>query len=202
MMLYGASFGSEDDEEGEEEEEAEEETDVVQQESSPEAVAELKRLATAEKTQSRRGIAGASRFCRECQQPVGGKAYCCGDNKDNVMHGECYAKYMLRESKNEEEARQQGEKALKRASRAKYGIGWKVENIPRNIGPAKKLDCCVLPQGMCCLVLNDETDSLDVASTFDAAASVNLEYLSIALQVRQKEGREPFFSLDPVDPTA
>merc|ERR1719226_455996 len=72
--------------------------------------------------------------------------------------------------------------------------------IPRNLGPAKKLGCRVLPQGMCCVMMQEESASLDVATTFDAAASVNLEYLSIALQVRRSEAREPFFSLDPVNP--
>merc|ERR1719191_914736 len=49
-------------------------------------------------------------------------------------------------------------------------------------------------------MMEHESNSLDVATTFDAAASVNLEYLSIALQVRRSEAREPFFSLDPVNP--
>merc|ERR1719183_1392151 len=54
---------------------------------------------------------------------------------------------------------------------------------------------------MVCLVLQEQGNdrSVRVASTLDPAAAVNLEYLSIALQVRIRSGREPRFSLDPVD---
>ncbi|CAK0847784.1 unnamed protein product [Prorocentrum cordatum] len=38
----------------------------------------------------------------------------------------------------------------------------------------------------------------EVAPTVEPAAAVNLEYLSTALRVRREDGREPFFSLDPV----
>ena len=39
-----------------------------------------------------------------------------------------------------------------------------------------------------------------VAPTLEPAASVNLEYLLLALKVRKTARREPLFSLDPVDP--
>merc|ERR1719259_1132164 len=51
---------------------------------------------------------------------------------------------------------------------------------------------------MCCLVAGED-QSVEVAATLEPAAAVNLEYLSLALQVRRSEGREPLFSLDPVD---
>merc|ERR1719473_2451687 len=51
---------------------------------------------------------------------------------------------------------------------------------------------------MCCLVWSKKDKSVRVAATLEPAASINLEYLSIALQVRLREGREPVFSLDPV----
>lgn len=51
---------------------------------------------------------------------------------------------------------------------------------------------------MICLVLDEEKRSISLGSTLDPASAVNLEYLSIALQVRRKEGHEPIFSLDPV----
>jgi len=56
-------------------------------------------------------------------------------------------------------------------------------------------------EGMCCLVLEEGSRAVRLAPTAEPAAAVNLEYLALALQVRLQEGREPFFSLDPVDPT-
>jgi len=54
-------------------------------------------------------------------------------------------------------------------------------------------------QGMCCLVLDEGARSISVAATVEPAAAVNLEYLSVALEVRRRDKREPLFSLDPVD---
>jgi len=141
-------------------------------------------------------------LCRQCKLPVGECAYQCGEGKGGIMHGECAAQHVLLETKKEEEARRSGEKDLKLMRRSKYDIGWKVESIPRNARAAKKLECRPLPQGMCSLVLHQDTDAVSVAPTLESAAAVNLEYLAIALQVRIKDGREPWFSLDPVDPTS
>merc|ERR1719174_520282 len=55
---------------------------------------------------------------------------------------------------------------------------------------------------MTCLVLNEDSRSVHLAATVEPSAAVNLEYLSIALQIRRKEEREPLFSLDPVNPTS
>merc|ERR1719440_2296314 len=54
---------------------------------------------------------------------------------------------------------------------------------------------------MICLVLEEgETGRrARIAATLDPAAAINLEYLSVALQVRLREGHEPRFSLDPID---
>jgi len=52
---------------------------------------------------------------------------------------------------------------------------------------------------MCCLVTEKDGSCVRVAPTLEPAAAVNLEYLSLALQVRRTEGREPLFSLDPVE---
>merc|ERR1719161_1367761 len=49
-------------------------------------------------------------------------------------------------------------------------------------------------------MFNERSRSVRLEETFDPAAAVNLEYLSIALQVRRNEGREPLFSLDAIDP--
>merc|ERR1719502_1842928 len=54
-----------------------------------------------------------------------------------------------------------------------------------------------VPQGMICLVLEESTRSVHIASTTEPAAAINLEYLSLALRVRRSEGHEPVFSLDP-----
>merc|ERR1719197_2390241 len=50
---------------------------------------------------------------------------------------------------------------------------------------------------MICLVLEETSNSIHIASTVEPAAAVNLEYLSLTLQVRRREGHEPVFSLDP-----
>merc|ERR1719506_2227239 len=53
---------------------------------------------------------------------------------------------------------------------------------------------------MVCLVYDEAASSIRIASTMEPAAAINLEDLSIALQVRRSEGHEPVFSLDPVNP--
>merc|ERR1712232_743793 len=53
-------------------------------------------------------------------------------------------------------------------------------------------------EGMYCLKISDGSRSLCVAPASEPAMSVNLEYLAIAIQVRLREGKEPYFSLDPV----
>jgi hypothetical protein len=83
--------------------------------------------------------------------------------------------------------------------RLEYGIGWKAQHIPRNDDAASKLTMQEVPQGMVCLVLDDESNSVFLASTTEPSAALNLEYLSTSLQVRRSEGHEPTFSLDPVD---
>jgi len=137
-------------------------------------------------------------LCRHCRLPLG-DFECLSNNKGAArVHGECYAQLALRSLREEAEAREREEAALKRSRRAEYDIGWKVEQIPRGMDLAKELGCG--QQGMFCLALDAETRSVRVVPTIEPAASVNLEYLALALQVRAVEGREPFFSLDPVDP--
>eukprot|EP00747_Dinoflagellata_sp_TGD_P159003 gnl/TRDRNA2_/TRDRNA2_177865_c0_seq1.p1 gnl/TRDRNA2_/TRDRNA2_177865_c0~~gnl/TRDRNA2_/TRDRNA2_177865_c0_seq1.p1 ORF type:complete len:957 (+),score=184.45 gnl/TRDRNA2_/TRDRNA2_177865_c0_seq1:1256-4126(+) len=116
------------------------------------------------------------------------------------MHGECMAQALRNDLKEEDKARMKEETALKKARRAEYDIGWRVERVPRIADAATKLSCSPLPQGMCCIVLEEESKTVRVEPTVDPAGAVNLEYLSIALQVRLSEGREPLFSLDPVIP--
>mmetsp|Transcript_134139 Transcript_134139/g.244693 ORF Transcript_134139/g.244693 Transcript_134139/m.244693 type:complete len:1058 (-) Transcript_134139:187-3360(-) len=142
-------------------------------------------------------------LCRQCHLPVGDVAYN-GPNRVGIYHGECMAQHLLHEMRDDELVRKQKVLDEKKARHEEYAIGWTPEAVPTNAGPAEKLACRVVPEGMCCLVLqeNSETDcSVRVAATVEPAASVNLEYLSLALEVRRREGREPLFSLDPVDPT-
>merc|ERR1719282_172454 len=73
-----------------------------------------------------------------------------------------------------------------------------MEQIPRNVGFIAKLEGSPTPQSMCCLVLDECSSSLRIASTMEPAAAVNLEYLAIVLQVRRQEGKDAMFSLDPV----
>jgi hypothetical protein len=106
---------------------------------------------------------------------------------------------MARRDKEKEDARRKKDQLDKRLQHEDYGIGWKVDHIPRNATAASKLAMRDVPQGLVCLVLDEEARSIRVASTVEPAAALNLEYLSTALAVRRLEGHEPVFSLDPVD---
>jgi len=138
-------------------------------------------------------------LCRGCGLPVGIDCYLYGDNKDVPVHGECLEKILLSDCMEVEREQKAADAAAKQRLRKEYDIGWKAWEVPRNTVPAMKLGCEPAPRGMCCLVFDEQAHSVQVAPTLDAAASVNLEYLSLALQVRLREGREPLFSLDAVD---
>lgn len=133
--------------------------------------------------------------CMMCNLPTGDIVYDCGDGA--VMHGECVAQVTVYRLRVEDEARRQEDSEVKRERHTEYGVGWNVDNIPRNAGPAGKLAMREVPQGMVCLVLEESSRSVHIASTVEPVAAINLEYLSLALEVRRREGHEPVFSLDP-----
>jgi len=137
--------------------------------------------------------------CTHCQLPIGDWAYFGASGKRDLLHSECRAQLILRLEQEEDKNRWQKDAAWKRARREEYAIGWKVERIPSNTRLARALTCCDVPHSMYCLVMDTASRTVRVAPTIDPATSVNLEYLSVALQVRRSEGREPLFSLDPVD---
>lgn len=137
--------------------------------------------------------------CRQCRLPMGQIAYSTGHKTKSMMHGECMAQHMLQRLRDDEESRKQKEYLIKKSRRAEYDIGWRAEVIPNLAVSAAKLGCSIPSQGLCCIAMDDE-DRVFVSSTLEPGAAVNLEYLSVALQVRRREGREPLFSLDPVDP--
>jgi len=140
------------------------------------------------------------RLCRHCCLPLGDFGYAPTEGDECLVHGECMAQKVIDDMRKEDDKRKQEDAALKKKERAEYDIGWKVERIPRSLCLAKKLNCCpTVPQGMCCLVLDRDSNSVRIAPTMEPAASVNLAYLAVALQVRLREGTEPWFSLDPVD---
>jgi hypothetical protein len=132
--------------------------------------------------------------CCQCHLPVGESAYIKDEEEGTIVHGDCWPQ-VLQELEQEYEEEQA---ELKKARRAEYGIGWKPECIPRNEALARKLQCPSAAAEMCCLVLDEDSQAVHVAPTAEPSGSVNLEYLSYALQVRYKEGREPRFSLDPI----
>mmetsp|Transcript_86086 Transcript_86086/g.152043 ORF Transcript_86086/g.152043 Transcript_86086/m.152043 type:complete len:1127 (-) Transcript_86086:71-3451(-) len=140
--------------------------------------------------------------CDQCGLPLGDVSYHSeGNGEGPLVHAECYVDLTLRSLKKDEQEYQQEESALKSSRRDEYDIGWNVECIPRNMVHAGKLDCQLVPQGMCCLKTDEGFTKLSCWPTIEPAAAVNLEYLSIALKVRGNEGREPMFSLDPVEAT-
>jgi len=139
------------------------------------------------------------KLCVRCGLPLGDTSYAVDDVKYSRAHGECIVKQELKDLRKEDTERLKKEAALKNSRRKQFGIGWKVESVPRNIGIAKEMGCQFDPQGMCCLVLQEATHTVNVVPTLEPAGSINLAYLSIALKVRHQEGREPLFSLDPLD---
>mmetsp|Transcript_97273 Transcript_97273/g.302896 ORF Transcript_97273/g.302896 Transcript_97273/m.302896 type:complete len:1042 (-) Transcript_97273:20-3145(-) len=115
------------------------------------------------------------------------------------MYDQCAALKLLRDAQEVEEARQTAAARRKMRHRREYDIGWRVERIPRNAALADKLGSAFLSKtGRCCLVLDTEGKTLRIAEGMEPASCVNLEYLSLALQVRLHAGREPLFSLEPL----
>jgi hypothetical protein len=115
-----------------------------------------------------------------------------------TVHGECLAQKFLADVQETAKSREQAQAKKNKSQHEEYDIGWKVERIPRNIDVARKLGCETLNEHNLCGVALEQ-GAVRVAETMDPSTSVNLEYLSIALQVRGSDGREPLFSLDPVD---
>merc|ERR1719440_435628 len=70
----------------------------------------------------------------------------------------------------------------------------------RNAGPAGRLAQKPGPQGLCALAIDEDSKMVHAVPTLDPAAAINLEYFSYSLAVKRDEGREAYFSLDPVDP--
>jgi len=143
------------------------------------------------------GAEGAGLRCAQCQLPLGDLGYAMDGEGKIMLHGECKAQLILQDMQKADEARLKKEAALKRERRAKYDLGWKVQRVPRNQLHASKLGCASLPQGLCALAWSAESRTVSVVPTANAAASINLEYLSLALRARKQDGREPMFSLDP-----
>jgi len=137
--------------------------------------------------------------CSYCRLPMGDFGYPApGGRKGAMIHGECMARQALEELVNDDERRRREDEQIKALRREEYGIGWKVQQIPRNFDLQQRLKEAIVSYGMCCLVLQEGSKSVRLAPTIEPSAAINLEYLALALQVRRKEGREPLFSLDPV----
>jgi len=138
-------------------------------------------------------------LCTECALPLGDYSYCVdGVYVCNGMHAECAAQLLVNDMRNVDEDRLKNERQEKQARHEEYGVGWKADHIPRNAAPASKLAMHNVRHGMVCLVRDEDTHSVGIASTMEPALAVNLEYLSTSLQVRRREGHEPVFSLDPL----
>lgn len=149
-------------------------------------------------SQRHEDLDGTPTLCPACRLPMGDFGYY--NDSGDLIHGECLAQIMHQDMVKEDKARQKEEADLQSRRRQEYDIGWKVECIPCNMDRAVQLGCELVPQGMCCLVVHEYSRTVDVVPTMEPAAAVNLEYLATALQVRRTDGREPMFSLDPVDP--
>jgi len=135
-------------------------------------------------------------ICPVCILPIGEYSYEC---LGACVHGECMAQVLAQDGQLTEKRVRQIQNSEKMKSRLQYDIGWRMESVPKNSIIAAQLCCSPLPQGMCCLVYDEAAQSVRIAATHEPAASVNLEYLMLALRVRKYRSREPLFSLDPVD---
>jgi hypothetical protein len=131
-------------------------------------------------------------LCPQCQLPLGEQGYL-DEEQETLMHAECKAQLLLKDARRENEVRLKRDAATKKERRAEYSLGWKASQIPRNEKHCENL------QGLCALIWDEESKSAQVMTTEDPATSLNVEYLALALQVRRQEGREPVFSLDPLD---
>jgi len=137
-------------------------------------------------------------LCAMCNLPLGERRFGMNDGM-GCLHAECVAKYTLLKTNKAGEIKAKKNALILEKRHMEYEIGWKVEMIPRNVTSAAVLAGCPVPQGMCCLLFDEKSSRIRAVPTIDPSAAVNLEYLSIALKVRHREGREPEFSLDPVD---
>mmetsp|Transcript_70259 Transcript_70259/g.164842 ORF Transcript_70259/g.164842 Transcript_70259/m.164842 type:complete len:982 (+) Transcript_70259:72-3017(+) len=139
-------------------------------------------------------------LCAHCLLPVGEVSYTGQQGKATSVHGECAAQIMLQDLKEKDTKRVKEEAEKKVQNRAEYGLGWTIQQVPKNFVTASKLGCSPAPQGLCCLVWDEAARSVRITATAEPAAAVNLEYLLLALKVRYHACREPLFSLDPVNP--
>lgn len=138
-------------------------------------------------------------LCVRCFMPVGQFAYQGNLGGQKCMHAECMAQVMVEEAQSEEKARVNNETVKKSQNRKEYDIGWRMQSVPKNSSIAQRLGCSPVPRGHCCLVYDEISRTVQIAATHEPAASINLEYLLLALKVRRDGSREPLFSLDPVD---
>eukprot|EP00930_Biecheleria_cincta_P040213 TRINITY_DN2756_c0_g2_i2.p1 TRINITY_DN2756_c0_g2~~TRINITY_DN2756_c0_g2_i2.p1 ORF type:complete len:1138 (+),score=237.20 TRINITY_DN2756_c0_g2_i2:59-3472(+) len=138
-------------------------------------------------------------LCSQCYLPVGEFAHA-GKLANTCIHAECMAQVIAHEGQAAEFQRAKKENAKKLKNRLEFDIGWTAEKVPSNSVIAEKLGCSPLPQGLCCLVYDEAAKTVNIAATHEPSASINLEYLLLALKVRKDRCREPLFSLDPVDP--
>lgn len=139
--------------------------------------------------------------CSKCGLPLGTHAYFDKRGKA-TLHAECAAFDLIKEVQEKEARRLRAQVEKKQRHRREYGIGWSPASVPSNLGLASKLGCPFLADhGLCCLAFDEERRAVSVVEGKEPSACINLEYLSLALQVRMQAGREPLFSLDPVDVT-
>mmetsp|Transcript_121837 Transcript_121837/g.316241 ORF Transcript_121837/g.316241 Transcript_121837/m.316241 type:complete len:1066 (+) Transcript_121837:133-3330(+) len=147
-------------------------------------------------------------LCKHCRLPLGREIGYSGTedlvedgrNCDRLLvHKECFAERMAQGLQRKEDQRLHREAQLKRDRRLEFDIGWS-PSLSLTGACAARSKHGVARRGMSCLVLQGP-GSVRVAQTEEPAGAVNLEYLGLALRVRRLEGREPIFSLDPVDPT-
>mmetsp|Transcript_43227 Transcript_43227/g.101683 ORF Transcript_43227/g.101683 Transcript_43227/m.101683 type:complete len:1159 (-) Transcript_43227:223-3699(-) len=141
------------------------------------------------------------RLCCQCSLPLGTLAYAADNGEGAHVHAECLAQLLLRDVKAEDASRMAREAKRKAQRRREYGIGWSPDEIPSNAGAAAKLlgsDSTSVPKGLCCIGYDEAAHRIELRPTLEPATAVNLEYLSLALEVRRREGTEPTFSLEPV----
>lgn len=148
-----------------------------------------------EKAQAKADFDGqAYSLCPQCQLPLGDRAYVARGRR---VHGECLAEAMARALQEEEATRRRLEAEEKAARRAEHGIGW----VPGGRAGREGVQAAGESR-LCSLLFDEAARTVKLCPPSDTPSAVVAEYLATALAVRRREGREPFFSLDPCPASA
>jgi len=141
-------------------------------------------------------------LCRQCGLPLPEQAYRGSKDDHRLLHAECMAMTMLDQLTRQDEERKRADRHCKSEKRKEYGIGWDAEKmVPSSTPILKKLGVEAAEDASkhFGLSFDEQASTVQAVPVESAAEAVNFAYLAQALRVRVREGREPMFSLDPLE---